>query len=227
MDFLSQRLNVFNGVDRKLVDDLEKKLIKLNTETNTLLFREGDILDSIYMVESGQYAMFKLSSTGDQRVIFTLGPGEILNYPERRPYPISIACRVIRGGVVYKLEQKTLFEALKKDPVLALNTIDLYNLRMRRLYRQLKNSSGSVRLDKRIAAKLWKLSKDYPTPHPEGVAIDLKITTTFLAELIGASRESVSRNLKPLLESGLVLQERGTFIIPDRSQLEFYFKKDD
>lgn len=227
MDFLSQRLNVFNGVDRKLVDDLEKKLIKLNTETNTLLFREGDILDSIYMVESGQYAMFKLSSTGDQRVIFTLGPGEILNYPERRPYPISIACRVIRGGVVYKLEQKTLFEALKKDPVLALNTIDLYNLRMRRLYRQLKNSSGSVRLDKRIAAKLWKLSKDYPTPHPEGVAIDLKITTTFLAELIGASRESVSRNLKPLLESGLVLQERGTFIIPDRRQLEFYFKKDD
>lgn len=227
MDFLSQRLNVFNGVDRKLVDDLEKKLIKLNTETNTLLFREGDILDSIYMVESGQYAMFKLSSTGDQRVIFTLGPGEILNYPERRPYPISIACRVIRGGVVYKLEQKTLFEAIKKDPVLALNTIDLYNLRMRRLYRQLKNSSGSVRLDKRIAAKLWKLSKDYPTPHPEGVAIDLKITTTFLAELIGASRESVSRNLKPLLESGLVLQERGTFIIPDRSQLEFYFKKDD
>lgn len=227
MDFLSQRLNVFNGVDRKLVDDLEKKLIKLNTETNTLLFREGDILDSIYMVESGQYAMFKLSSTGDQRVIFTLGPGEILNYPERRPYPISIACRVIRGGVVYKLEQKTLFEAIEKDPVLALNTIDLYNLRMRRLYRQLKNSSGSVRLDKRIAAKLWKLSKDYPTPHPEGVAINLKITTTFLAELIGASRESVSRNLKPLLESGLVLQERGTFIIPDRSQLEFYFKKDD
>lgn len=227
MDFLSQRLNVFNGVDRKLVDDLEKKLIKLNTETNTLLFREGDILDSIYMVESGQYAMFKLSSTGDQRVIFTLGPGEILNYPERRPYPISIACRVIRGGVVYKLEQKTLFEAIEKDPILALNTIDLYNLRMRRLYRQLKNSSGSVRLDKRIAAKLWKLSKDYPTPHPEGVAINLKITTTFLAELIGASRESVSRNLKPLLKSGLVLQERGTFIIPDRSQLEFYFKKDD
>ena len=226
MDFLSQRLNVFNGVNRKLVDDLEKKLIKLNTETNTLLFREGDILDFIYMVESGQYAMFKLSSTGDQRVIFTLGPGEILNYPERRPYPISIACRVIRGGIVYKLEQKTLFEAIEKDPVLALNTIDLYNLRMRRLYRQLKNSSGSVRLDKRIAAKLWKLSKDYPTPHPEGVAIDLKITTTFLAELIGASRESVSRNLKPLLESGLVLQERGTFIIPDRSQLEFYFKKD-
>lgn len=124
------------------------------------------------------------------------------------------------------MEQKALFEAIEKDSALALNTIDLYNLRMRRLYRQLKNSSGSVRLDKRIAAKLWKLSKDYPAPHPEGVAIDLKITTTFLAELIGASRESVSRNLKPLLKSGLVIQERGTFIIPDRSKLEFYFKKD-
>lgn len=227
MDFLSQRLNIFDGADPKTVDNLSKKLVREKTETNALLFTEGDVLDSIYMAESGQYAMFKVSSSGDQRVIFTLGPGEILNYPERRPYPISIACRVIRGGVVYKLEQKALFEAIEKDSVLALNTIDLYNLRMRRLYRQLKNSSGSVRLDKRIAAKLWKLSKDYPAPHPEGVAIDLKITTTFLAELIGASRESVSRNLKPLLESGLVVQEKGTFIVPDRSQLEFYFKKDD
>lgn len=226
MNFLSQRLNIFNGADPKIVDNLSKKLLKEKTETNALLFTEGDVLDYIYMVESGQYAMFKVSSSGDQRVIFTLGPGEILNYPERRPYPISIAYRVIRGGVVYKLEQKALFEAIEKDPALALNTIDLYNLRMRRLYRQLKNSSGSVRLDKRIAAKLWKLSKDYPAPHPEGVAIDLKITTTFLAELIGASRESVSRNLKPLLKSGLVIQERGTFIIPDRSKLEFYFKKD-
>ena len=226
MNFLSQRLNIFYGADPKIVDNLSKKLLKEKTETNTLLFTEGDVLDYIYMVESGQYAMFKVSSSGDQRVIFTLGPGEILNYPERRPYPTPIACRVIRGGVVYKLEQKALFEAIEKDPALALNTIDLYNLRMRRLYRQLKNSSGSVRLDKRIAAKLWKLSKDYPSPHPEGVAIDLKITTTFLAELIGASRESVSRNLKPLLKSGLAIQERGTFIIPDRSQSEFYFKKD-
>ena len=227
MDFLSQRLNIFNGADPKIVDNLSKKIVKVKTEANTFLFTEGDVLDYIYMVESGQYAMFKVSSSGDQRVIFTLGPGEILNYPERRPYPISIACRTIRGGVVYKLEQKALFEAIEKDPVLALNTIDLYNLRMRRLYRQLKNSSGFVRLDKRIAAKLWKLSKDYPAPHPEGVAIDLKITTTFLAELIGASRESVSRNLKPLLECGLVVQEKGTFIIPDRRQLELYFKKDD
>ena len=116
---------------------------------------------------------------------------------------------------------------MEKDSLLALNTIDLYNLRMRRLYRQLKNSSGFVRLDKRIAAKLWKLSKDYPAPHPEGVAIDLKITMTFLAELIGASRESVSRSIKPLLQSGLVIYDKSCFVVPDRKRLEDYFKYGD
>lgn len=227
MDFLSERLNIFQGVDREVVHALEDKLIKVTTETNSLLFQEGDVMDSIYLVQSGQYALFKLASSGDQRVIFTLGPGEILNYPEPRLRPISIGCRVIRGGTLYKLDQNTLFHAMKKDPVLALNTIDLYNLRMRRLYRQLKNSSGFMRLDKRIAAKLWKLSKDYPAPHPDGVAIDLKITMTFLAELIGASRESVSRSIKPLLQSELVIYDKACFVVPDRKRLENYFKKDD
>lgn len=227
MNFLSQRLNIFKDVDREIVEGLSDQMVKINTETNSLLFREGDVMDSVYMIQSGQYALFKLFASGDQRVIFTLGPGEILNYPEPRPRPISIGCRVICGGIIYKLEQKALSQAMKKDPVLALNTIDLYNLRMRRLYRQLKNSSGYVRLDKRIAAKLWKLSKDYPAPHPEGVAIDLKITMTLLAELIGASRESVSRSIKPLLDQRLVIQEKGYFIVPDRRRLEEYFKIND
>lgn len=227
MNFLSQRLNIFKDVDREIVEGLSDQMVKINTETNSLLFRESDVMDSVYMIQSGQYALFKLFASGDQRVIFTLGPGEILNYPEPRPRPISIGCRVICGGIIYKLEQKAFSLAMKKDPVLALNTIDLYNLRMRRLYRQLKNSSGFVRLDKRIAAKLWKLSKDYPAPHPEGVAIDLKITMTLLAELIGASRESVSRSLKPLLEQRLVIQKKGCFIVPDRRRLEEYFKIND
>lgn len=227
MNFLSQRLNIFKDVDREIVEGLSDQMVKINTETNSLLFREGDVMDSVYMIQSGQCALFKLFASGDQRVIFTLGPGEILNYPEPRPRPISIGCRVICGGIIYKLEQKALSLAMKKDPVLALNAIDLYNLRMRRLYRQLKNSSGFVRLDKRIAAKLWKLSKDYPAPHTEGVAIDLKITMTLLAELIGASRESVSRSIKPLLDQRLVIQEKGYFIVPNRRRLEEYFKSND
>lgn len=227
MDFLSERLNIFQGVDREIVHALTDKLIKVNTEANSLLFREGDVLNSIYLVDSGQYSLYKLASSGDHRVIFTLGPGEIINYPEPHPEPISVSCNVIRAGIVYKLEQKALSHAMVKDPSLALNIIDLYNLRMRRLYRQLKNSSGFVRLDKRIAAKLWKLSKDYPALHPDGVAIDMKITMTFLAELIGASRESVSRSIKPLLESGLVIYDKACFVIPDRKRLENYFKNND
>lgn len=74
MEFLSKRLNIFRGVDRGIVHALTDKMTKVTTETNSLLFREGDTLDSIYLVQSGQYGLFKLASSGDQRVIFTLGP---------------------------------------------------------------------------------------------------------------------------------------------------------
>ncbi|MDD7362697.1 MAG: Crp/Fnr family transcriptional regulator [Firmicutes bacterium] len=224
MDFLNDRLNIFKDLPSDVLDTLMRACTFRETDAGEVLFREGDLLPFLYMVKSGQYALFKLSSAGEKRIIFTLGPGEILNYPEYRLKPASISCHVVQKGMVCLLDQRVLQDAVRREPSLALNIIDLYNLRMRRLYRQLKNASGSVRLDKRIAAKLWKLSKDYPLFHPRGIAIDMKLTTTFLAELIGASRESVSRNCKVLLDRGLVVQEDGYWIVPDRRRLEHYFK---
>lgn len=224
MDFLNDRLNIFKDLSFASKNKIKDAFRYRKTKAEELLFYEGDKLRDIYLVEEGQYALFKLNSAGEARVIFTLGPGEILNYPEIHLKPASISCKVIRPGGVYALDQRIVREVIEREPLLALNIIDLYNLRMRRLYRQLKNASGSIRLDKRIAAKLWKLSKDYPAPHSDGVAIDMKLTMTFLAELIGASRESVSRNFKLLLDRGLILQKDGLWIVPDRKRLERYFK---
>ena len=60
MNFLSERLNIFKDVDREIVEGLSDQMVKINTETNSLLFREGDVMDSVYLIQSGQYALFKL-----------------------------------------------------------------------------------------------------------------------------------------------------------------------
>lgn len=53
MNFLSERLNIFKGVDREIIEDLSDQMVKINTETNSLLFQEGDVLDSVYMIQGG------------------------------------------------------------------------------------------------------------------------------------------------------------------------------
>jgi len=78
--------------------------------------------------------------------------------------------------------------------------------------------------EKRVAAKLLKLSWDHGVEDEDGVRIDMNLTVTYLAEMLGSKRETVSRQVKKLNEQGLIMVKKNKFIIPDQEKLSKYFK---
>ena len=60
-------------------------------------------------------------------------------------------------------------------------------------------------MEKKLAAKLWKLSRDYGVPYEQGVLINFPITITSLADFLGSYRETISRALKILINNELVI----------------------
>jgi len=100
-------------------------------------------------------------------------------------------------------------------------------LKIRRLYHQLKNTCKSYRLDKQIGSKLWKLTRDfgisYPVEqHPSSLRINFKISINELSELMGSTRESVSRSLKILVDKNLIFIKNGYFFVIDIEELRKY-----
>ena len=73
-------------------------------------------------------------------------------------------------------------EIMKEDFELSKIIINSLAIKVRRLYRQGKNSIP-IKVEKRVAAKLWKLSRDYGIEIEEGTLIDLNITITYLADI--------------------------------------------
>ena len=113
---------------------------------------------------------------------------------------------------------------MKDDFELSRVIINSLALKVRRLYRQAKNSIP-IKVEKRVAAKLWKLSKDYGIEIEEGTLIDLNITVTYLADMFGAPRETISRSLKILKNEGLIINKNKKIIVPDREKLVKFFKE--
>jgi CRP-like cAMP-binding protein len=138
--------------------------------------------------------------------------------------PASANCEAISESIILCFPKDKLLAIMEQDFELTKAILDSMALKIRRLYRQLKNTSGSIRLDKKIAAKLWKLASDYGIPCKEGICIDMNLTVTYLANLVGAKRETVSRHLKVLTEQHLVIFQKNQFIIPDPNKLMEYFK---
>lgn len=95
--------------------------------------------------------------------------------------------------------------------------------KIRRLYRQLKNTVP-IKMDKKLAAKLWKLSRDYGVETKEGTVIDLNISITYLAEMLGSTRETISRCMNNFEKKGMIKFHHKKIIVIDPKVMSMYFR---
>ncbi|MFV0341670.1 MAG: Crp/Fnr family transcriptional regulator [Anaerocolumna sp.] len=198
------------------------KLIKVQKDEH--LFFDKEEVNTVYIVIEGMVSIYKVSNEGEKKVIYVLGKGLMVNEVILQNLPASANCEVLSTAFILCIPKDKLLSIMEQDFTLTKAILDSMALKIRRLYRQLKNTSGSIRLDKKIAAKLWKLASDYGVPTKEGTSIEMDLTVTYLADLVGAKRESVSRHLKVLTNLNLVIFHKNRFIIPDPKKLMEYFK---
>jgi CRP-like cAMP-binding protein len=70
----------------------------------------------------------------------------------------------------------------------------------------------------RLLANLRVLAARFGAPFGDGTAIDLSLTESDLAELIGASRPKVSTSLSALIEDGLIRRVRRRLILAQKGE---------
>ena len=139
--------------------------------------------------------------------------------------PSSISAIALTQTQMLRISVKTMKYLMGQDAVLAQAVMESMASKIRRLYHQMKNTSSSVRLEQQIAAKLWKLARDYGIPTKEGIKIPFDLSITFFADMVGSKRETVSRNMKRLVDQGLIRIEGKTFYIMDQQELLKFFHK--
>ena len=217
-----KRLALFEGIDDKTLDLIRAIVLIKKLKKSQMLFAERQNIDNIYIVLEGKVTLYRLSEKGQKRVIFILNKGEIINEVIFDSLTASISCEAFEDSEIISIPKVDLLNAMQQD--FKLTEIVLYSMskKIRRLYRQIKNTVPT-KVDKKVAAKLWKLSKDYGVETEEGVLIDVKISITYLADMLGSSRETISRAVKELEKMDMVKVQNRKFIV-NREKLNQYFK---
>ena len=217
-----KNLLLFEGIDEKTLDLIKDKTYIKNLKKGKSLFSEREKVDNIYIVLEGKVTMYRLSEKGQKRVIYILNKGEIINEVIFDNITASINCEGFEDSEVMSIPKVDLLDIMHQDFKLTEVILCSMSKKIRRLYRQIKNTVPT-KMDKRVAAKLWKLSKDYGVETQEGVLIDVKISITYLADMLGSSRETISRAIKELENMDMVKIKQRKFIV-NREKLSKYFK---
>ena len=222
--FKLSEFSLFSQVNKNTIFKLNEICFVKELKKGEHLFRDKEVIKNIYVVKSGKVALYKQSESAQKKVIFILGKDTIVNEVIIDDLPSSINCEAFEKAEILCFDRMLFLDIMKDDFELSKIIINSLAMKVRRLYRQGKNSIP-IKVEKRVAAKLWKLSRDYGIEIEEGTLIDLNITITYLADMFGAPRETISRALKILNNEGLINNKNKKIIVPDRDRLVKFFKE--
>lgn len=218
-------LSIFHDIKVTTLSLLVQKGVTKNLEKGQHLFFDKDKIDSVYILLQGKVSVYKISETGQKKVAFILDRGNLINEVALDDLPASINAEVFEECKVLVFKKSDFLDIMEKDFNLTRNVLNSLSLKMRRLYRQIKNNPSKI--EKRLAAKLWKLARDYGIEVLDGTLIDLNITVTYLGDMLGCARETTSRGMKKLEELNLIRMKERKILVPDMDILAKYFKSRD
>ena len=102
------------------------------------------------------------------------------------------------------------------DFQLTRNLVEAQEHKMWRLSHQLKNTTSGISMEKKLVFKLKKLARDFGIETEKGLEIDMQLSITFLADMLGAPRETTSRICSSLCEKGILVIERKRITITQK-----------
>lgn len=216
-------IEVFKDIKESSKIELKKILKERQLSTKEILFNERDIVDKVYFLKSGKISIFKMNENGERKIIFILRSGEMINEISfDNTKSTTVGCEAFDKAIILECMGKDFIKVMEEDFTLTKNILISTQNRNRRLYRQLKNSI-SIRIDKKLAAKLYRIGKEFGVCKGEWTLLNVNLTITYIADMLGCKRESLSRAMKILQDEKLVKIE-GKKVYIKKDELSSYFK---
>ncbi|MFZ3090013.1 MAG: Crp/Fnr family transcriptional regulator [Nitrospirota bacterium] len=195
---------IFNGLKEKELQIISKLFVERFLKKWGLITSQGDAADSLYLVKEGNVKITKLTIDGREKIASLLKEGDffgevcILMGKER-----CINARAITDCKLLTLSRENVMTIMEEIPQVAINFINILCSRLAEAEHQIdallfKNPREI------ISDQLYELSKRYGVHLKDTLLIDLRLTQQVLADMVGLSRETVSRGIKELRRDGII-----------------------
>jgi CRP-like cAMP-binding protein len=163
-----------------------------------LIFYQGDPGDSLYVLAEGVVKVFVTSAHGDEMVLATLRPpdalGEValLDLGER-----SASAEAIEPVVAIAFARSTLIELMHEIPAIGDAVLRKAGALLRRLTGQAADLVF-LDLEGRVAKLLVQMAERQGSESEGTIVLDVGVTQSDLARMVGGSRQSVNAILHNL-----------------------------
>ncbi|MDO5672964.1 MAG: Crp/Fnr family transcriptional regulator [Actinomycetaceae bacterium] len=213
------RLPLFEGLDEADKTALIDKMGQVTLRRSEILFTEGDDGDRLFVVTEGKVKLGHASSDGRENLLAVLGPGEMLGELTLfDPGPRSGTATAIAPTTLVWLAHSDLMVFLETRPSMAKHFLRALAMRLRKTNTTLADLVFSD-VPGRVAKALLDLAERFGSKTPDGIHVPHDLTQEELAQLVGASRETVNKSLAEFVSRGWIRLEGRAVTLIDIERL--------
>ena len=219
-DSIIARIPLFERMSPEEREELRGIVSQTTLRRGEVLFNEGDSGDRLYILLTGKVKLGHTSVDGRENLLAVLGPGEVVGELTLfDPGPRSTTATAVATTELLALEHNQLMGFIDSHPTLAKDMLRALAVRLRRTNIALADLVFSD-VPGRVAKALLDLAERFGAPTEDGIHVPHDLTQEELAQLVGASRETINKSLAEFVSRGWIRLEGRAVTLIDVERLK-------
>jgi CRP-like cAMP-binding protein len=214
-----RRAPLFTALDESAAVSLRASMDAVKIAKGSILFKEGDDGEHLYIIIDGKLKLGTSSGDGRENLLSILGPGEMFGELSLfDPGPRTSTATAVTDAKLLSLSHEKVIPWLRQNPEVSLQLLTRLSQRLRRTNEAVGDLVFSD-VPGRVAKALIDLGDRFGKTTPEGLLVNHDLTQEELAQLVGASRETVNKALADFAGRGWLKLDGRSALIADVDRL--------
>jgi CRP/FNR family transcriptional regulator, cyclic AMP receptor protein len=210
---------LFEALSDEDASSLRAGIINVHLDRGERLFSEGAPGDKLYIILSGKIKLTKEAPDGRENLLSVHGPGEMFGELSLfDPIPRTSSATAVTSTDLAGIAHDDLRSWLSTRPEVAMHLLQALAQRLRRI-NEVKADLVFTDVPGRVAKALLDLAERFGSPGMLGIQVNHDLTQEELAQLVGASRETVNKALADFAARGWIQLAAKSVLITDVDRL--------
>jgi CRP/FNR family cyclic AMP-dependent transcriptional regulator len=219
VDDVLGRTALFESLDQEGAAGLRSQMHSVEVARGERLFGEGDVGDKLYVVLDGKIKLTRTAADGRENLLSVVGPSEMFGELSLfDPRPRTQTATALTDTRLAALDHQALRDWLTGRPDVALHLLRALAQRLRRT-NDVMTDLVFTDVPGRVAKALLDLADRFGVQRPEGLQVNHDLTQEELAQLVGASRETVNKALADFVGRGWIQLAAKSVLLVDLDRL--------
>ena len=210
---------LFSALDEATAASVRASMVLVKVSKGNTLFKEGDPADRLYVVADGKLKLGTSSADGRENLLSILGPGDM--FGELSAFdagPRTSTATAVTDAKLFALSHDQVLSLITSHPRVGIQLLGRLAQRLRDTNEGLADLVFSD-VPGRVAKEIIDLGERFGITKDDGLHVNHDLTQEELAQLVGASRETVNKALADFAGRGWVRLEPRAVVVIDYERL--------